>query len=143
MDQREQGFDGDVFGLWSLGVYIDTVRETQKNKSYRLYGWATFLFVAALLGKPWAVAIPVMAAIVDFCFLRQPIISILKRVVPWVVIAVGIIFITQRVQSSADLMAIEIIKRPFVATDAIIFYIKRFSCLIHCSSTIPEVQGQS
>lgn len=122
---ENKGLIATFFGMWAMGIYVDAVREEQSRKSFRLYCWSTILFVAALLGKPWAVAIPCLAATIDFCFLRQPPLKVLKRIAPWIVIAIGMILLMKRVQSTAELIQVDVLKRPYLAIDALVFYVQK------------------
>jgi tetratricopeptide (TPR) repeat protein len=122
---ENKGLIATFFGLWAIGYYIDAVRAGFTRDGYRLYALSSVLYVLSLFGKPWAAAIPVMAAVIDFCFLRQPILSILKRVTPWILFAIGMILITQQVQPTADSITIPFTKRPYIASDAITFYLQK------------------
>lgn len=122
---ENKGLIATFFGLWAIGYYIDAVRAGTTRDGYRLYALSSVLYLLALFGKPWAAAIPVMAAVIDLCFLRQPIVSILKRVTPWILIAIGMILITQQVQPTAHSITLPLIKRPYIASDAIIFYLQK------------------
>jgi len=122
---ENKGLIATFFGMWAIGIYIDAVREESPSRSRILYVWSTLFFVAALLGKPWAVTIPCLVATIDFCFLRQPVLQVAKRTIPWVVIALGMIVVMKRVQGTADLIQVEVFKRPYIAVDAITFYLKK------------------
>lgn len=122
---ENKGLIATFFGMWAMGVYIDSIREERSSRSLYLYCLSTVLFIAALLGKPWAVAIPCLAATIDFCFLRQPILKVAKRIAPWIVIAVGMILVMKRVQSTAELIQVDVLKRPYLAIDALVFYVQK------------------
>lgn len=124
---ENKGLIATFFGLWALGYYIDAIRAGSTRDGYRLYGLSTVLYILALFGKPWAAAIPAMAAVIDLCFLRQPFVSIVRRIAPWLLVAIGMILITQQVQPTAESITVPLSKRPYIATDAIIFYVQKLA----------------
>jgi tetratricopeptide (TPR) repeat protein len=122
---ENKGLMATFFGLWALGYYIDAVRSSDRKLQRRLYILATILYLIALSAKPSAVIIPVMAAIIDFCFLSSGLIAVIKRVALWIAAAFVMVAITQHVQTTASLSSVAWPKRPFIALDSLTFYLQK------------------
>lgn len=80
------------------------------------------LFALALLSKPSAVTMPIVAAAALWAG-RVPLGRSVVAVVPWLLMSIAAVMITQRVQEAAVLGAAPALwQRPLVAADAICFY---------------------
>jgi tetratricopeptide (TPR) repeat protein len=84
---------------------------------------ATVCFAAAMLAKPQAAALPLMALVLDRWFVGRPWRRILPGVAAGLVLALGMFAITKAVQSDDTLRDVAPIwSRPLVALDALGFY---------------------
>ncbi|MBY0589662.1 hypothetical protein K2X85_21020 [bacterium] len=122
---ENKGLMATFFGLWALGYYVDAVRATDSNLQRRFYVMGTILYLIALSAKPSAVIFPVMAAIIDFCFLQSGLVAVIKRIAIWFAAAVAMVVITQLVQTTASLSSVAWPKRPFIAFDSLSFYVQK------------------
>ncbi|MBX9790076.1 MAG: tetratricopeptide repeat protein [Pirellulales bacterium] len=84
-------------------------------------------FALALLSKPTAVAVPLVAFVVDIGLVRRSWRQSLVAIAPWFALALALVYVTQRAQP-ADALAIdriELWQRPLVAADAVVFYLRK------------------
>ena len=88
------------------------------------YAAATLAYGLALLAKPSAIVVPAVAWILDYWILRRSLRQSMKGLVAWVVLAVPFVILTQGAQSESVIRYITPLwARPFVAGDAIVFYL--------------------
>ena len=91
------------------------------------YTAATAAFALALLSKPTAVAVPLVALVIDVGLLRRSWSKSMAAVLPWLAMAAVLVVATQRAQP-AEALAIEHVElwqRPLVAADALLFYLRK------------------
>jgi protein O-mannosyl-transferase len=113
-----------VLGLAAIRLYMAHV-DARPPRQWVYYALGTVVLIAALLAKPTAVVIPVMAAVVDLGMGRRRIEMVAAAVLPWVFIAIVFAVLAQIAQPSA---ATPIWQRPMIAGDAIGFYLGKFFC---------------
>ena len=88
------------------------------------YALATLAFILALLSKPSAVVVPVVAWVLDFWVLRRSVRQSTVALIGWIALAVPFIVLTKLVQSDSGLdFVTPLWARPLVASDAVAFYI--------------------
>ena len=80
-----------------------------------------------MLAKPAAVVLPFMVAAIELFFLHRPWRESLRRLVPWLVLTIPILLITRLVQPAADVAGAPLLARPFIAADAIAFYLSKLA----------------
>lgn len=114
---ENKGLLAGVFGLSALVAYVDAARGAPGR-----YGWGTVAFLLALASKPTAVAIPLIAAVVDWGLLRRPFGRIAQATWFWFACAVGILLVTTYVQTTARAVDVPWSSRPYVAAHALGFY---------------------
>ena len=113
------------------GVSGTTGRVVREPGGFR-YLLAMAAFVLALLAKPSAVAVPLMAAAIDRWILDRPWKFSVARLVPWIGIAVGCIFLNKIEQTDASLpFETSLWQRPFIAGDALAFYLAKLAVPIN------------
>lgn len=85
----------------------------------------TIWLVLALLAKPTAVVVPVMAAILDATVLRRAWRTSLWALIPWIVASLvfGVLVIVGQAEALRD--APPLWARPLIAADAIVFYARQ------------------
>src|SRR5205823_2796321 len=94
---------------------------------YRHYTLATIAFSFALLCKPTAAAIPLMAAVLDRFWYERPTRRGIAALAPWFILAAIVAIVTKLQQTDAQLEFVPPLwARPFVATDALTFYLGKF-----------------
>ncbi|HYO08390.1 MAG TPA: hypothetical protein VER17_05420 [Tepidisphaeraceae bacterium] len=88
-----------------------------------VYVVATICFALAMLAKPAAVVLPVMAAAIDVLLLKRPWRRVVATVLPWLALAVPVLVVTRLVQPAADVASSPLWARPLIAADALAFYL--------------------
>lgn len=112
-----------LFGLLALARYYDFASARREGKTRTgAYGLASLFYLVALLSKPSAVAVPILAAFLDFGLLRRRARDVARDLAPLVVIALGWILLTRIVQPAAGVFVPAVVFRPLVALDALAFY---------------------
>ena len=96
--------------------------------SPRQGGWhyvlATLVFVLALLAKPTAVVVPVVAWVLDYWVLRRSMRQSAVALVGWLAVAVPVVVVTKWLQPDAEIDFITPLwARPLVAADTVAFYL--------------------
>jgi tetratricopeptide (TPR) repeat protein len=87
---------------------------------------ASLLVVGALLAKPSAVCVPLIAAVVDRFVLGRSWRASLLLLGPWMAVAAGVIWITRLQQPENTLLfAPALWARPLIAGDAMMFYLTK------------------
>lgn len=92
------------------------------------YALATLAFMLALLSKPSAVVVPVVAWVLDFWVLRRSVRQSAVALIGWIALAVPFIVLTKLVQSDSGLdFVTPLWARPLVASDTVAFYLYRLA----------------
>ncbi|MDR3708873.1 MAG: tetratricopeptide repeat protein [Capsulimonadaceae bacterium] len=113
---------GLLCGLFSLACLLVYVREKRLPAHYI----ASFaFFVLALLSKPSAVVLPLIAAIMDALVYRRSWRSILLESTPAIVVSGLVLMVTRSQQSLVDSIDVAPWLRPLVAGDACCFYLAK------------------
>ncbi len=111
-------------GLFSLVSLHRLIVYRQEGKRWN-QGAAFVAFVLALLSKPAAVALPGMLFIVDTVVLGTSL-RLAAWTLAWTFAAVPFLFITQAAQPSSAMMSVTpLLSRPWIALDAIVFYLAK------------------
>jgi hypothetical protein len=92
---------------------------------------ALLFFAAAILSKPTAVALPLILATIDLLLLNRPARDVLKSIIPFALLAVPCMIWTKHAQPSTLIATIPLWWRPFVAGDAIAYYLLKIVAPIH------------
>jgi Tfp pilus assembly protein PilF len=88
------------------------------------YVLATLAFVLALLAKPTAVVVPLLAWIIDFWLLGRPVRKGLVALSGWMILALAFVALTAWVQPHETVKFVTPVwVRPLVAGDALAFYL--------------------
>lgn len=121
------GLKDVLFGLLSLTalrVYLLSVDTSSVPRSRRRYWLATGVYILALLSKPTAVVVPVIAWLLATWGLQRKWREQIAGLLPWIVIAFGWGLFTRWVQPGTDLdFKPAIWARPLIAGDAVAFYL--------------------
>lgn len=115
------------FGIASLAAYARAATPDRSARTRgRAYALATGLFVAAMLCKPSAVVVPVLAGLIDVLLLnpQRPAWRItVVRLLPWVLLALPVAYVAKRVQPGHQGDYVAWAERVLIAVDALSFYI--------------------
>ena len=113
------------FGFSALYLYLYTsAREAllSTKKRFGLRTISSLLFGLALLAKPSAVVIPLLAFFIDLWLYQRPYPKIFMALFPWFLLFVPIAIITKSVQPGHDVSSFPFWLRPVIWLDAINFY---------------------
>jgi tetratricopeptide (TPR) repeat protein len=113
-----------VAALWQYLVYA-------KSDNTRRLILATALYAAALLSKPTALMLPLLAAVLDLGIARRPIGRAAAPLAIWLVMAVAIGVATRIAQPPVPSQSVPWYDRPVVATDTIGFYFSKLIAPVH------------
>lgn len=145
------GMKDVLSGFWvlvSLWCYLRySLAETTDTRRRWWYAAATASYGLALLAKPSAVVLPLLAGIVALYWLRLPWRRLLRELLPWVVLAVPMVVVTKSVQDgSVQYFQPSFWQRFLVAGDAVSFYLGKLllplSLAIDYGRTPQYVLGQ-
>jgi len=122
-----------MVALWQYVVLARAPGPTERTR-FRGLRWAaaTLALALALLAKPSAVVVPAIAAAIDYLVLRRPAARVAKWTCGWFALAAGAALLARAVQpatAAADLTVWW--QRPFVAGDALAFYLRQLVLPLH------------
>ena len=92
------------------------------------YALATIAFLLAVLSKPSAIVLPLLAVILDGAMLGRPWTSVARRAAPWAALAAPLAIVIRRAQPASEGFVSVVWARPLVALDALAFYIGKLIC---------------
>lgn len=111
-----------ALSIAALVCHVESLRDADRPRR-RLYLAGTVLFAAALLSKPSAVVVPLLAAVIDLVLLRRPIRQAAIAVGPWLLIALPCVAWTAAIQPGLQDRYVGIFDRLLIAGDALAFYL--------------------
>ncbi|NTV13196.1 MAG: tetratricopeptide repeat protein [Desulfobulbaceae bacterium] len=121
------GFKDVLSGFWcllSLWFYLLASRAEYAGRQHWWYGAATLAYLLAMLSKPTAVVLPVLVGIVGRLLLRKPWRQLARELLPWLVLALPLVWVTAATQSGRVLDFVPTPwQRLLVAGDAVCFYL--------------------
>ncbi len=119
-----------LIAIWQYAIYAQADRsgELLRSDRIRLLSIATIAFILAMLAKPTAIVIPLIAAVLDLIVGRPPR-KVATILVPWFLLVIPTIVITHLSQPAAHAhaAATAISRRPLIAADAIAFYLYKLA----------------
>lgn len=113
-------------------------RENGGRTRWWHYGAATAALLAALLAKPSAVSIPVLALILDRVMLRRPWRQIAAALAPWVAVSAAFVGIGMLAQPVEGRVNLPLWARPLVAGDSLAFYLEKLCMPIRLATRYPH-----
>jgi len=115
-----------TLGLLALLGYLTAIgREGPAGRPATAYALATLCLLLALLSKPAAVIIPVIAGIIHLTVLDRSLRSAVSTLGPWLALAAAAALLTALVQPAATIVAPPLWARPLIAGDALAFYLRK------------------
>jgi hypothetical protein len=111
-----------LLSLVAIDQYIRSIDTSGRARAMHYLACIAML-IAAMFSKPSAVVMPVMALIIDRWMLRGEWRAVLPRVVPLLVLTIPCIIWSRIAQTMYPELATDLMIRPFVAADAIAFYL--------------------
>lgn len=113
-----------LFAFAALRLYISAARASAKRRPVA-YGFAAAAFLLAGLSKPAAVALPLIALVIDRWILRRDWRNVLTFAIPWAALALPLAVIARTVQPVPEaLFQAPLWARPFIALDSLAFYLR-------------------
>ena len=118
-----------MFALLAVGALIEATRDESKRQAGAAAWWsaAGACFVLAMLSKPSAVTLPLVAAVVLWMMDVRPRRVASVVLLAGLLLAAPIALITTNVQPATDVPAPAVGARPLVAADAVAFYLSRLA----------------
>lgn len=106
------------------GEAADQSRRVVRRRQAGHYGAATAAFLLALLAKPSAVAIPLLAGILDYALPGRSMRRIIQALGGWLLLAAAVIVTTKLQQPTGEAtLAGSAWQRFFIGADALAFYL--------------------
>jgi protein O-mannosyl-transferase len=121
------GLKDVLSGLLCLVSITCYVQATIRYR-YQWWGWyiaALIAFILAMLAKPSAVVLPVVILMIDRLLLERPMKRVLAMIAPMLALAIPFIIIGKLVQPAIAMGHVPIWWRPFIAGDALAFYLRK------------------
>ncbi len=87
------------------------------------YWMGMLFFVLAMLSKPTAVVLPLMAGVIGVLLLDRPLRRTVIVLIPWGLLMIPCMVLTREVQPAAWASSVPVWARPAVAADAVAFYL--------------------
>lgn len=131
------GMNNLLCGMFSLAALWQFVRFIKADKTSHLHlALATLFYAVALLSKPIAIVVPLLAAALEFWAIPKPTArrSTRSRALPillWLLMAAPIALITRLAQPSTSIFAPPLWDRPLIAVDALGFYAQKLFIPFH------------
>ena len=120
------GLKDVLCGTFALGALLMLVRAGDETTLRRraMFAGATVLYTLALLTKPAAVALPVVALGLERLALQRSRARVLTTFAVWALLALPMVWVTSRAQPlTAEGFESPLLGRPVVALDALGFYL--------------------
>ena len=117
-------------GLAALLCYVEAAGR-QRRDGRLWYALATLAFVAAMLAKPSAATVPLLAATIDWFLLRRPLRRVAWAAGPWLVLAVPVLVVARLAQGVESVANVALWARPLVMGDSLAFYLYKLVWPLH------------
>ncbi len=117
------------FGFTALYLYLKSCDlkyvKYKKKSSNRYFIYGLLFFILGILSKPSIVVVIFFAIILEYYLYRPTLFALVKRILPYTVPVLAIIFITTSAQGGESNVAYPIWLRPLVFSDSLLFYLKK------------------
>ncbi|MBY0586361.1 hypothetical protein K2X85_04245 [bacterium] len=110
-----------ALGVWAINGHLDAM--ATPTTSSRQFALAQMLYLLSLLAKPWSVAIPFMAMVIDVIWFRRPIMQVIRYLGPWIILGAAFVAITAYAQAPVSRVEVAPVDRPLIALDALGTYL--------------------
>ena len=121
------------FLLLALLLFLRRLGTTNERSALSWYILATISYGLALLAKPTATALPLMAFALAWGIYRTPLRSLLLPIGTWVILAAALLFVTRNTATPVTDVSLPLWQRPLVMGDALAFYVGKIVLPIHLS----------
>jgi len=124
---------GLLSGLFSVLALLNYMRHSRAAAGVGFsrfrapqYLLATLFFLAALLAKPSALVVPLLAGLIGRLVLSRPLKELLLELAPWLLLAVPVALVTRSAQADSQLpLVTNLWEMILVAGDAVTFYLHK------------------
>ena len=119
---------GALCGFLSLTALWQYILFSKSNpdKKKLHYGLATGAFLLALLSKPPAVVVPLIAGIIGYFLLEKSIRKTVLEMIPWILMVLPLVLITKLSQDDSQIGFLPALWQRFlIAGDAMSFYVAK------------------
>ena len=116
-----------LFGLAALLGYVAAVGSDARRRAATAYALATAALVLALLSKPSAVTVPLLAAALDRLVLGRGWRAVARSIGPWLALAAAVAVVAKVAQPGVESDPGPLWLRPLVAGDALAFYLGKLA----------------
>ncbi len=121
--------------LWQYLRYALRDREDPTAPNRLPYALATLCFALALLSKPSAVTVPLIAGLLDWGFIGRPRGQVLRSLGVWLLVAVPFAIVAGRAESTAGVrFLMPLWSRPLIAGDTLAFYLYKLFWPVHLAA---------
>jgi protein O-mannosyl-transferase len=121
-------------GLLSLLAIWQYLGARRKN-SIRTYGFATAIFLLALLAKPSAVCVPLICGALDWLMLGTSLRRVMAWLAPWLIPGALCALLAAKIQPvPANIVSSPLWARPIVAADSLGWYFTKLISPIHLTA---------
>ncbi|HXU23402.1 MAG TPA: tetratricopeptide repeat protein [Tepidiformaceae bacterium] len=118
-----RGLTSSAFGLAALNAFVLWRQESERARSRKLMAVSVLLVGCALLCKPSAAVLPLVALAIDRIALRTRWREALTGVGLWAALAIPFVLITRTIQPVPVGGHSLLWQRPFIAGDSLAFYV--------------------
>jgi protein O-mannosyl-transferase len=118
-----RGLTSSAFGLAALNVFVLSRQESESAHSRKLTVISALLVICAVLCKPSAAVLPLVALAIDRIILQTRWREALKGTALWAAVAVPFVLLTRSIQRVPVGGLSVLWQRPFIAGDAFAFYV--------------------
>jgi hypothetical protein len=118
-----------MLSLVALWQYLSLARTAAGQRTRRLfravlrYSIATVALLGAMLSKPTAVVVPLIAMLIEVFILHVSFKASLRRLLPWLVLVIPCLLWTKGAQTTTDVPVAPVWARPLIALDSLAFYL--------------------
>ena len=120
-----------AFSLVAIDQYLRSLGSAREWKRWSHFAAASLLFIAAILSKPSAVALPVMVGVVHLLVMRARWRDLIVMFALWLPIAIIVLHHAKQFHSAENVPTLPMGQRMFVAADATGFYLSKIFWPMH------------
>lgn len=117
-----------MLALWQYVTFAQLRSDAKtSNRIWWHYSLSTLALLGALLAKPSAVAVPLLALILDRWVVRRSWQAIIPTLVPWGALVSIFVIISVLSQKAASIFGGPLWARPLIAADSLAFYLYKIA----------------
>jgi hypothetical protein len=121
------GTKDELCGMFSVAALLEYVRFAVGKRAQLHYATATLFLILAMLSKPTAIVVPLMAGSIDLLLLRRSWRKTVVSLLPWLVLMIPLAALTRISQPTTLLSPLPAWMSPGIAGDAVAFYLYKLA----------------